>query len=89
MKRKQEKLQELRHLSEEVELAYDLGSTVLRAMLRTRTGEQLDNWLASALASHIPEFRSFVAGIQRDKAAVAAGLTLVQITDWSREKSTN
>jgi transposase len=29
-----------------------------------------------ALASQIPELRSFVAGIERDKEAVKAGLTL-------------
>jgi transposase len=45
-------------------------------MLRTRTGEDLDDWLAMALASQIPVFRSFVAGIERDKEAVKAGLTL-------------
>ena len=45
-------------------------------MLRTRTGEQLGAWFAKALASKIPELRSFVAGVERDKAAVKAGLTL-------------
>lgn len=44
-------------------------------MLRTRTGENLDAWLAKAVASQIPEFQSFVLGIERDKAAVQAGLT--------------
>lgn len=44
-------------------------------MLRTRTGENLDPWLAKAVASQIPEFQSFVLGIERDKAAVQAGLT--------------
>ena len=47
-------------------------------MRRSRMGEQVDTWLAQAMANHIPEFRSFVAGIQRDKAAVAVGLTLIQ-----------
>lgn len=45
-------------------------------MLRTRTGEMLDAWLAQAQESQIPEFRSFVTGVERDKAAVKAGLTL-------------
>lgn len=45
-------------------------------MLRTRMGEGLDAWLTRALASQIPEFGSFVQGIERDKAAVKAGLTL-------------
>ena len=44
-------------------------------MLRTRTGENLDAWLAKAVASRIPEFQSFVLGVERDKAAVQAGLT--------------
>lgn len=36
----------------------------------------LDAWLAQAQESQIPEFRSFVTGVERDKAAVKAGLTL-------------
>ncbi|HEX4203016.1 MAG TPA: transposase [Ktedonobacteraceae bacterium] len=73
----QEKLLELRQLSAEVDLAYDLVQQFAK-MLRTRTGEQLDTWLAQAHASQIPELRSFVVGVQRDKAAVKAGLTLPQ-----------
>jgi transposase len=73
----QEKLQELRGLSEEVDLTYDLVQQFAK-MLWTRMGEQLESWLASALASQIPEFRNFVVGIERDKAAVKAGLTLPQ-----------
>ena len=49
-------------------------------MLRTRTGEQLDDWLETVRASQIREFQGFVAGIERDKAAVVAGLTLPQNT---------
>jgi len=73
----QEQLQELCHLSEEVDLAYDLVQQFAK-MLRTRTGEKLDTWLAQAQASQIPELCSFVAGVERDKAAVKAGLTLPQ-----------
>lgn len=47
-------------------------------MLRTRTGEKLDDWLSSVRASKIRELQGFVAGVERDKAAVVAGLTLVQ-----------
>jgi transposase len=47
-------------------------------MLRTRTGEQLDDWLSSVRASRIREFQGFVAGVIRDKEAVTAGLTLSQ-----------
>ena len=46
-------------------------------MLRTRTGEQLDDWLAHVRTSQIHELQGFVAGVIRDKAAVVAGLTLV------------
>jgi transposase len=45
-------------------------------MIREQSGHQLDAWLSSAEASHLPEFHSFAKGIQQDKAAVLAGLTL-------------
>lgn len=47
-------------------------------MLRTRTGEQLDDWLEKVRASQIRALQGFVVGIERDKAAVVAGLTLPQ-----------
>jgi transposase len=68
-------LLQLRQSHPEMELAYDLVQQFAK-MLRTRTGEDLDAWLAKALASQIPEFGSFVQGVERDKAAVKAGLTL-------------
>lgn len=49
-----------------------------RDMLHTRAGEKLDDWLEAVKASQIRELQSFVAGVERDKAAVAAGLTLPQ-----------
>ena len=36
---------------------------------------ELDAWLAEARRSHIPELVSFVRGVRRDYAAVAAALT--------------
>ena len=48
-------------------------------MVRERTGDSLDEWLRKVQDSHIPEFDSFATGIQRDHAAVLAGLTLA----WS------
>lgn len=45
-------------------------------MVRQRQGERLDAWLTSVEASAIAELQTFAAGIQRDKAAVQAGLTL-------------
>jgi len=44
-------------------------------MLRTRTGEQLDAWLAHVQSSHLPELQSFAAGVEKDKDAVRNGLT--------------
>jgi transposase len=49
-----------------------------RDMLHTRSGEKLDDWLETVKASQIRELQSFVIGIERDKAAVLAGLTLPQ-----------
>ena len=73
----QETLITLRQLHPEIDLAYDLVQQFAH-MLRTRTGEQLDDWLEKVRASKIREFQGFVAGIERDKAAVLAGLTLPQ-----------
>jgi transposase len=47
-------------------------------MLRTRTGGKLDEWLAKIAHSEICELQSFALGIERDKSAVVAGLTLPQ-----------
>jgi transposase len=47
-------------------------------MLRTRTGEHLDAWLEHVRTSQIPELQGLVVSIERDKAAVVAGLTLIQ-----------
>src|SRR5262249_47766433 len=63
----QESLITLRHLHPEIDLAYDLVQQFAR-MLRTRTGEQLDDWLEQVRASQIRELQGFVTGIERDKA---------------------
>ena len=73
----QETLVKLCQIDPEVDLAYDLVQQFAR-MLRTRTGEQLDGWLEKVRASQIRELQGFVVGIERDKAAVEAGLTLPQ-----------
>ena len=49
-----------------------------RHLLHHREGEKLDQWLAKVTASQIRELQSFVLGVERDKAAVVAGLTLPQ-----------
>jgi len=49
-----------------------------RDMLHTRSGEKLDDWLSAVKTSQIRELQSFVTGVERDKSAVVAGLTLPQ-----------
>lgn len=70
----QETLVKLRHIDPEVDLAYDLVQQFAQ-MLRTRTAECLDAWLAQVQSSKLPELRPFAAGIEKDKDAVRAGLT--------------
>ena len=70
----QEAVTTLRQLHPEVDLAYDLVQQFAR-MLRTRTGEFLDAWLAQVESSKLPELQSFASGIEKDKDAVRAGLT--------------
>jgi transposase len=65
----------IRQASPSAETAYCLAQAFMQ-MIRKRTGHQLDAWLISAEASQVPELESFARGIQQDKAAVLAGLTL-------------
>lgn len=46
-----------------------------RDMLHRREGERLDAWLAKVTESGFPDLQSFASGIEKDKAAVQAGLT--------------
>jgi transposase len=62
----QETVRQLRQSHPEVDLAYDLVQQFAQ-MLRARKGKDLDDWLAQALASQIPELQSFVKGMKRDK----------------------
>ena len=71
----QERLRLLRQASPQVETTYQLVEKFLH-MVRERTGEQLDAWLGAVEASHLEAFQSFVTGVQQDKDAVLAGLTL-------------
>jgi transposase len=73
-----ERLRLLRQASPTIETTYHLVKQFLQ-MVRERTGEQLDSWLAAVQASHLEAFASFVTGVQQDKDAVLAGLTL----QWS------
>jgi transposase len=47
-------------------------------MLHHREADKLDDWLAQVTTSQIRELQRFVLGVERDKAAVVAGLTLPQ-----------
>jgi transposase len=70
-----ENLQQLRQASPQIETTYQLVETFLH-MVRERRGEQLDAWLDAVEAAHLQAFQSFVTGVQQDKDAILAGLTL-------------
>jgi transposase len=65
----------IRQASPSAETAYRLAQAFMQ-MIREQTGHQLDAWLSEAEASRLPELEAFARGIQHDKAAVLAGLTL-------------
>ncbi len=71
----QETLRQLRQASPHLEATYQLVDAFLQ-MVRERTGEWLEEWLGKVKASHLQAFQTFVKGIQNDKDAVLAGLTL-------------
>jgi transposase len=71
----QESLRQLRQASPDLEVTYQLVEEFLH-MVRKRTGEQLDAWLGKVQASHLQAFQTFVTGVQNDKEAILAGLTL-------------
>ncbi len=74
--KEQEELLALRQASEMAETMYQLVQEFFR-LVRSRQGTQLDSWLSKVQASAIPELQRFSNGLERDKAAVLAGLTLV------------
>jgi transposase len=61
-----------------IDTAYHLAQDFIQ-IVRERQATALDGWLDRATASDIPEIDSFVAGLQRDHAAVQAALEL----SWS------
>jgi hypothetical protein len=71
----QESFRQLRQASPQLEATYQLVEAFLH-MIRRRTGEPLDAWLAKVEASHLEAFEPFVTSIQKDKDALCAGLTL-------------
>jgi transposase len=58
-----------------LETTYRLAQDFL-VMMRQLEGERLDAWLAQVNACELPELQSFAQGVERDKSAVQAGLTL-------------
>ncbi|MEV7523900.1 hypothetical protein [Streptomyces sp. NPDC091371] len=45
-------------------------------MLTQLQGERLPEWVAAVRGDDLPRMRTFINGLERDLAAVAAGLTL-------------
>lgn len=74
----QKELALIRAASSSAEAAYCLTQAFMQ-MIREHTGHQLETWLSLVEESRLPEFKSFAKGLQQDKAAVLAGLTLA----WS------
>lgn len=74
---KQSQLSLLRQTSPTADCTYVLVQEFVQ-MLRKREGHRLAAWLERARASQIPELRHFARGIERDQAAVVAGLSLPQ-----------
>ncbi len=73
--KEQEELLAMRQASVTAETMYQLVQEFF-GLVRFRQGTQLDSWLSKVQASAIPELRRFAKGLERDKAAVLAGLTL-------------
>jgi transposase len=71
----QEHLTAFRQAAPSLERTYQLVQDFL-AMMRQREGERLDAWLTQVQESGLPELQSFAEGVERDKSAVQAGLTL-------------
>jgi transposase len=61
--------------------AYQLIQDFL-VMMHKREGHRLETWLQKVEVSSIPELQSFAAGVERDKAAVQAGLTQSTNNDY-------
>jgi transposase len=71
-------LSDLQRLDETVRTIFTLTQSFM-AMMREQTGEQLKQWIEQAKGSGIGKFRRFAVGLEKDQAAVQAGLTEV----WS------
>jgi transposase len=70
-----EHLAAFRQAAPALDTAYQFVQDFL-SMMHKREGERLDAWLTQVLESGLSELRSFAEGVERDKSAVQAGLTL-------------
>jgi transposase len=71
----QQTLARLRALSPEVQAIYPLAQE-FGQMVRTRAGLSFEPWLQRVREKKVREFLSFASSLERDKAAVLAGLSL-------------
>jgi len=71
----QEHLAAFRRAAPSLETTYRLVQDFL-VMMRQREGERLDAWLSQVHESQLPELEGFAHGVERDKEAVQADLTL-------------
>lgn len=69
-------LQELCQASQELARLYTLVQS-FGQIVRKREGQRLQDWIKQVTDSGLPEVQRFAKGLERDKAAVLAGLTLV------------
>ncbi len=70
-----EHLTAFRRAAPSLETTYQLVQDFL-VMMRKLEGERLDAWLVQVHESQLPELESFAHGVEQDKDAVQAGLTL-------------
>jgi transposase len=73
-KMEQEDLATFCQASPTLKQTYDLVADFMQ-MIRKREGYRLDAWLERVAASDLEELQSFAVGVEKDKAAVKAGLT--------------
>lgn len=52
------------------------GALLFAVMLTERQGERLPDWLAAVRQDDLPRLHTLAAGVDRDRDAVIAGLTL-------------
>jgi transposase len=71
-------LAQIREASEQVGIAYKLVHQ-FHKIVKGHLAERLDCWLEAATESKIPAMQNFAAGIEKDKEAIVAAITL----EWS------